>query len=170
MRFSVFEIHRVPVPAQAAASCGWPTIDFADCYHGHSLRTDASAIQMARAMFEQPPAWARALMATRNHAVRWLGLKTPLRVQDGEQDAGNVGIFPLLSQTPAEVVLGLDDRHLDFRIWVRVQNTGGGTEVWSSTLVRFNGWTGRAYLFLVMPFHKLLARRMLARALQMPAP
>jgi hypothetical protein len=72
----------------------------------------------------------------------------------------------VLSEIPGEVVLGLDDKHLDFRIWVCVRAVDGGTDIWSSTLVRLHGRPGRIYLFLIMPFHKLLSSYMLARALK----
>ena len=156
----------IPTPAQAEQSSGLPAVDFSDCYHGRTVRTGVTAMEAARAMFEQPPRWVNGLMATRDAVVRRLGLKT-------SQDATKVatgrhsGIFPVLTEMPNEVVLGLDDKHLDFRIWVSTQALeGGGTGIWVSTLVRQHGWMGRTYLFLIMPFHKLLSHVMLRRALK----
>jgi hypothetical protein len=105
-----------------------------------------------------------ALMATRNAIVRRFGLKTPDSASHGRP---RVGIFPLISEQPGQVVLGLDDKHLDFRIWVSVRSSASGSDIWMSTLVRFNGVSGRFYLFLVMPFHKLLSRYLLGRAIRL---
>ena len=154
----------IPTPPQAERSAGLPAIDFSDCYHGHTVRAGVTAMQAATAMFERPPAWVNALMATRDGVVRRLGLKTS-RDAVGDGKNPKAGIFPVLSEMPNEVVLGLDDKHLDFRIWVSAQAADGGTDIRMSTLVRLHGRPGRVYLFLIMPFHKLLSRLMLARAL-----
>lgn len=157
-------VRLIATPPQAAQSSGLPRIDFADCYHGHTARAGLTAMEVARAMFEKPPGWADALMAMRDGVVGRLGLKTSSSV--AAASASRAGIFPVLSERPDEVVLGLDDRHLDFRIWVSVQAGEGGSDVRLSTLIRLHGWPGRVYLAAVMPFHKLLSRHMLRRALK----
>ena len=156
-------VQLVATPLEAELSCGLAPIDFADCYQGRTTRQGITALQVAHAMFTQPPGWVNALMAARNAIVRRFGLKTP-----GHASASgpSVGIFPLISEEPGQVVLGLDDKHLDFRIWVSVRGSASGTDVWMSTLVRFNGVSGRFYLFLIMPFHRLLSRHMLGRAIR----
>ena len=155
----------IPTPPQAARSAGLPAIDFSDCYHGHTERAGVTAMEAARAMFERPPAWVNALMAARDAAVSRLGLKTS---QDATKAAKgrHSGIFPVLTEMPNEVVLGLDDKHLDFRIWVSVQAVDGGSDISTATLVRLHGWPGRIYLSLILPFHKLLSRHRLKRALR----
>ena len=155
----------IPTPSQAEQSSGLPRIDFADCYHGHTARAGITAMEVARAAFENPPAWISGLMAVRDGIVGRLGLKTARNAPEAAQGA-KAGIFPVISEMPNEVVLGLDDKHLDFRIWVSVQGMDGGTDVRMSTLVRLHGWPGRIYLASIMPFHKLLSRLMLARALK----
>lgn len=156
-------IRLVATPPQARQSSGLRPIDFDDCYHGFTPRKGLTAIEVARAALANPPAWAEGLMSARNAIVRVFGLKTPSSLADG---GPRVGIFPLLSESPTELVLGLDDKHLDFRIWVSLQETSEGTNVWMSTLIRQNGWSGRAYLFVIMPFHVLLSRMMLGRGLR----
>lgn len=155
----------IPTPSQAEQSCGLPRIDFADCYHGHTARAALTAMEVARAMFDKPPGWADALMAVRDGVVGRLGLKTARDATEAARGA-KAGIFPVMSEMPNEVVLGLDDRHLDFRIWVSVQGVDGGSDVRMSTLVRLHGWPGRVYLTTIMPFHKLLSRHLLRRALK----
>ncbi|MDO8065265.1 MULTISPECIES: DUF2867 domain-containing protein [unclassified Janthinobacterium] len=63
-----------------------------------------------------------------------------------------------------ELVVGGDDKHLDFRIWISIQPSLKGSEVTVSTLVKINNLFGRVYLFIIMPFHKLLTRSLLERA------
>jgi hypothetical protein len=61
------------------------------------------------------------------------------------------------------VVLGFDDRHLDFRIVIDVrQDRPSGQTLSVMTLVHRNNLFGRLYLATVMPFHRLIVRRMLS--------
>lgn len=154
----------IPTPPQAAHSSGLPAIDFDDCYHGHTARSGVTAMEAVKAMVERQPRWVSLLIATRDAVVGRMGLKTAAHA--APPGSPRAGFFPVLSEMPNEVVLGLDDKHLDFRIWVSVQGVDGGTDVWLSTLVRRHGWPGRVYLFIIMPFHKLLSRYLLARALK----
>ena len=156
-------VQLVATPLEAELNSGLAPIDFADCYHGQVARSGLTALQVAHVMFTQPPGWVNALMAVRNAIVRRFGVKTPAAMSHASP---KVGIFPLISERPDHVVLGLDDKHLDFRIWVSVRNNAQGSDIRMSTLVRFNGVWGRVYLFLIMPFHRLLSRFMLGRALR----
>ena len=63
----------------------------------------------------------------------------------------------MVRQSADEVVLGFDDKHLDFRIVVAV--AGGFATV--TTIVRCHNAWGRAYLTAIMPFHRVIAARMI---------
>ena len=122
-----------------------PGHQFADAYkvpapHG------IDAVAGTRMAFARGPLWIRGLMTLRNGLGRLVGLK-PARASG----------FPIILETPSEVVLGFDDRHLDFRIVVAV--AGGFATV--TTLVRWHNAWGRAYLAAIMPFHRVIAARMI---------
>ena len=120
--------------------------DFLDCY---SVASTLSPREAATRGLTLPP-WARGLLAVRNALVRPFGLKT------GEPDRP---IFPTCHESETELILGTDDRHLDFRIGL-IRQDG---RIYMSTWVRpHNAW-GRAYLALVMPFHILISRGAVAR-------
>lgn len=91
------------------------------------------------------PRWAGALLWLRNAIVRPFGLKTGTAKEP---------LFPTCHDTETELVLGLDDRHLDFRIGL-IRDQG---RIYMSTWVRPHNLWGRAYLRLVMPFHILISR------------
>lgn len=122
-----------------------PGHQFADAYKVVAPR-GMDAIEATRLAFAHGPAWIRGLMNLRNRLGRLVGLKPAL-----------ASGFPVVSQTPREVVLGFDDRHLDFRIVVAVVR--GYATV--TTLVRWHNAWGRAYLALIMPFHRVIAARMI---------
>lgn len=137
---------------------------FADRY---VLTTDGlalTAIGAAERVLGRTPRWVGWLMLLRNLAVRPFGLKTG--VERDVLPEGRVGIFPLISQAPGRIVLGLDDRHLDFRLLVEVNDLGAGRqEVAASTIVKTHNLLGRTYLAVVKPFHRIIVPAMLAQVL-----
>lgn len=120
--------------------------DFLDCYSVPSTLTPRQAAERGLAL----PGWADALLRLRNTLVRPFGLKT------GEPDKP---IFPTCLETDDELVLGTDDKHLNFRIGV-IRNGG---RIYMSTWVHPHNLWGRGYLAAVMPFHILISRGAVAR-------
>lgn len=107
------------------------------------------------------PRWIDALLRLRNILVTPLGLKTS--GEGAPAPGGMIGLFPVLSETPEQLVAGFDDHHLDFRIVVDVSGNAASRQVTSTTLVRTHNLLGRTYLALIMPFHKLVVRNMMGR-------
>ncbi|MCA1473014.1 hypothetical protein ABIA06_004624 [Bradyrhizobium yuanmingense] len=110
------------------------------------------------------PRWIDALLRLRNILVRPFGLKTS--GEGAPAPYGLIGLFPVLSETPEQLVAGFDDSHLDFRIVVDVSGNAARRHVTSTTLVRTHNLLGRTYLALIMPFHKLVVRNMMGRIVE----
>jgi len=121
-----------------------PGYQFADAYKVPVVHR-VTAMEATRMVFGHGPRWVRALMGLRNRLGRLVGLK-----------AGPASGFPVVRETPDQVVLGFDDRHLDFRIVVEV----GGGFITVTTVVRWHNVWGRAYLMAILPFHRVIAPRM----------
>jgi len=103
-------------------------------------------------------------MDLRNRIVGLFDLKAGVR-PPSSAGHDNIGIFPVLSESPGEILMGLDDRHLDFRLAVTVQaDAGGAQQVTVTTVVQTHNRLGRIYLTVIMPFHRLIARSMLNQA------
>ena len=99
-------------------------------------------------------------MRLRNRMVSLVGLKSAAP-RPGR--FGLVGAFPVLSKTDDEVVLGFDDKHLDFRIIVDVRAGSAVNQIVGvTTLVRRHNVLGRVYLAAIMPFHKVIVPTLLA--------
>lgn len=124
--------------------------DFIDCYTKPCLRPLQAAADRAFSF----PAWVAGLMRVRNLLVSPFGLKT--EVTQGDQ----IGIFPVVERSADEMILGIDDSHLDFRISILTQNG----QIYFSTWVRTKNRFGRIYLAGIMPFHKLIVRGAVKRA------
>ncbi|WP_224697678.1 DUF2867 domain-containing protein [Mesorhizobium sp. CO1-1-8] len=135
--------------------------------HRYVLVTEGlslTALSAAERALGRTPPWIGRLMALRNLVVRPFRLKTGL--EPAVLPHGRIGIFPLISQISGKVVLGMDDRHLDFRVVVDVRDLGmGRQEVAASTIVKTHNWLGRTYLAIIMPFHRIIVPVMLAQIL-----
>ncbi|MCY0148879.1 DUF2867 domain-containing protein [Hoeflea sp. G2-23] len=139
-----------------------PDADWADCFEMLSARPGLSAEAVARQAFERMPKWVGVLMVLRNLVVRPFGLKG--NPAGAATTVARVGFFPVISKNDAEMVLGFDDRHLDFRIVVLTEPSGDGeTRIRMMTLIRRHNFLGRAYLSVIMPFHKLIVASSLSR-------
>ena len=152
-------------PLDALAARALPQVDYVDVYRG-PVPPAAGLESVARQVLGGP---ASRLMRLRDTVVRPFGLKTwpggkghPLRFVPGER----IGLFTLFERTAEALLLGADDRHLDFRLCLSVPGNGEAT---LTTVVHFhNGW-GRAYFFFIRPFHGLVVKRLLRRAAQASA-
>jgi hypothetical protein len=132
---------------------------FVDAYRVAVEATALDARKAAEKMFARGPRWIEALINLRNMVVAPFGLKTS---GEGEPASGGmIGIFPVVSETPERLVAGFNDHHLDFRVVVDVATAEAGQQVTTTTLVLTHNPFGRAYLALIMPFHRLIARVML---------
>jgi hypothetical protein len=118
-------------------------------------------------VFGHAPPWIRGLLGLRNLMTRPFGLK-PGRDR-AAPDAPQIGIFPVIRQSPGEVIMGLNDRHLDFRVSVEIRNLDAGRQDISvSTAVKTHNLFGRGYLAIVKPFHRLIVQTMLRQAASDP--
>jgi hypothetical protein len=144
-----------------------PGADFADAF---SLVVDdpaLDAVTAAHLAIDRPPGWISGLMSLRDLLVRPFGLVT--RHDETLQRRERIGAFPVLSQTTERVVMGLDDRHLDFRLSVDVTALDGRRrEVVATTLVKTHNLLGRTYLAIILPFHRRIVPEMMAQVAQRP--
>ena len=149
----------VPIPARTPVSKVFPRVDHADACR---MPAAGSAPDLARRMLTVRSRLGGGLLRIRDLLVSPFGIR-PAHGRRGEvriEPGASAGPFHVLEVTEEEVLFGEDDRHLDYRVSLLAQ----GGQATLSTVVRFHGLTGRAYFFLVRPFHRILARRLLAAA------
>ena len=143
-----------------------PGADWVDRYEVIVPGVGLTAEEAARHLFGRMPAWAKQLLALRNIIVAPLGLKEASEeaVAGSSPGSPRIGIFPVVSNAVNEIVLGFDDRHLDFRVVVDTfALKEGTTRVGVQTVIRRHNFSGRAYLALILPFHKVIVRSSLRR-------
>ncbi|MDE1148099.1 MAG: DUF2867 domain-containing protein [Azospirillaceae bacterium] len=156
-------IQEVTPPADVWALL--PGAQFADTFRltlpATSPVAELDALDTARRMMATTPPWVARLTALRNTLVRPFGLKAP--ETGGTQGQVRIGIFPLISHTADRVIMGMPDKHLDFRAVIDVATTPEGRQVSTTTVVRTHNLLGRTYLATILPFHRLVVRAMLGQ-------
>lgn len=164
------KIERIQLPPGSALSK--LSYDYADSYRGFFKK---GAIQLdplsaGKIFFSASPQWVETLFTLRNRVVAKLGLKTgeagktreqllmAFRGQPGER----MGLFEVFDRTESELILGEDDRHLNFRVSLYIDSPDQTTQSLTiSTIVVFNNWIGKLYFLPVKTFHKLIVPAML---------
>lgn len=144
------DVREVPLPAESALHKRMEAGDFIDCYAVES----ALPLEEAAYRATEFPGWAKGLLALRNAIVAPLGLRTG-PTGDGEA----IGPFPLQSRSETEMILGFNDKHLDFRISL----LRAGPDLHMATWVHPHNAFGRVYLQVVLPFHRAICRHATAR-------
>jgi Protein of unknown function (DUF2867) len=168
-------IEKVALPAGslvASLALGGGFTDHADAFRAAADPVRFPDVDaFARAFLEgKPPAWIDAAMRARDAIVGTLfGLKTSA-ADDAQASRALVpgtrhGIFRLFERTATEILLGEDDRHLDFRVSVLHERVGDEAFVTVSTIVRFNNAWGRAYFLPVRPVHGRVVPAMMRRVI-----
>ncbi len=132
---------------------------------------------VAKAFFTSEPKWIKKLMAVRNNIVSIFGLKTSGRAIARHKQferfkcapGERIGLFKVFGKTENEVVIGQDDKHLNFRVSLLLTQNGSDFQKKNliiSTTVEFNNWLGRLYFLLLKPFHKIIVQAMLKRIIK----
>lgn len=106
-------------------------------------------------------AWAVSLMKLRDKIAKRFGLKTS---ETSSKESCNYeigsqhGIFKIFDKTDNEIILGENDKHLNFKVSLLLepQQDSYDKTVSITTVVQFNNLFGKLYFFPVKPFHKLI--------------
>lgn len=158
----------VALPTESAVSDVFTSVNLADAF---AIRLPPGASNdpdvLARFIFSHQPAWVGTLMSVRDTIVASFGLKTAkhLALLANDPRANRVGIFRVYSTDATEIVLGEDDKHLDFRLSLRCADSPeSGRHLTLSTVVHCHNLLGRAYLFIIAPFHRAVVSASLRRA------
>lgn len=142
--------HRVAPPTDGLLADALPVVDWS---HAVAVRCAPTAPRepqvWADAIFGRPPLWVGAAMLLREALVGVVGI---------ERAHGNA--FTPLATTDTEVLLGIDQSHLDFRASVRRTDDG----VVLTTVVHLHNRRGRIYSVLVHAIHPSVVRASLGRA------
>jgi hypothetical protein len=162
-------INKATLPAQCGIANLYQSPHLADAFEAR-LPVDASSDPetLARFIFSNQPSWVGKLMKVRDFIVAGFGLKTAaqLAAPASGANAKRIGIFRIYGASETEIILGEDDRHLDFRISI-LCSSGPAPEsrlLTVATVVHCHNLLGRAYIVAIAPFHRAVVKACLRRA------
>jgi hypothetical protein len=165
----MIKAHAVPAPSDSVLAPLYVGADLLDAFAIHLPAGASDDLEvLARALFERQAWWIRALTWVRDAVMATVGVKSSRAIGAAASARGPViGYFPLLSKSAGELVVGEDDRHLDFRV-ANLLRTGaaGGRELVVVTVVHCHNRLGRTYLAVIAPFHRAILRANLERAVR----
>jgi hypothetical protein len=159
----------VALPADSAVAPLYKGADLADAFAVTLGKAHVGDIHaLAQSILGDPAPWVRMLVTLRDAAVAGFGVRTSgeMRRAAAKDRGGHIDFFPIHRQSERELVVGEDDRHLDFRasILLRPVVDGGNDELVVTTVVHCHNRLGRTYLALIAPFHRLIVKTSLRRA------
>ena len=155
MKKVIEEFYTLPEKNQKILS----QIDFSDTFS--TTNQCHSIVGIGKLIFETYPKWIEVLMNLRNRIMAVFGLKTEMPADYHEDDY--IGFFKIFSQNKQELVLGMDDKHLNFRVCI-INTHQVNYNIKVVTLVAYNNAFGRFYMFVIKPFHRLVVKRMVLQA------
>ena len=163
-------VEPVAIPSQSAVATAFKSVNLADAF-SIRLPSDASIDPdvLARFIFSVQPSWIGALTNVRDAIVTGFGLKTAkhLATLSSDTAAPRISIFRVFGTSENEVVLGENDKHLDFRVSILCtpgSPPSAGSQLTLSTVVHCHNRLGRAYLSVIAPFHRQVVKASLRRA------
>ncbi len=157
------KVKKENTPKTNSIKYAFKTLDFADTFsttnHKNSLET------ITHLIFGTMPKWISRLMYLRNVLVKLFGLKTEMAKEfNSNFKPGDViGFFKIFSVTNNEVMLGANDKHLDFRVSI-YNSKEPQYNIKVTTLVQYNNLFGKIYMTLIKPFHVLVVKCMVKQA------
>ncbi len=144
--------------------------DFNDSYSVTTVKNELDHLHIYMLMVNNTPVWINSLLFIRNKIVKLLGLKDVGQL--GKVDYINhlgadkltiakLDIFTIESFDENEMILILNDRHLNIKMSILKRKHTDETEVIVSTIVNFNNKLGNVYMFIISPFHRLVMMRLI---------
>lgn len=160
----------VPLPAQSSVATVYESTNLADAFAVRlPIGTSGDPDVLWRFAMSQQPSWIGWLTNVRDAIVACFGLKTAkhLATLSNEAKADRIAFFKVYGRSESEIILGEDDKHLDFRLSVLrspdLSPTLGG-QLTVSTVVHCHNLLGRAYILVIAPLHRLVVKASLRRA------
>ena len=155
----VFKLKTYPENTQVYADMD--RVDYFDSYM-IVKNTPDSVSEITRKVLKSP-AWVEMLTTLRDFLVKPFGLKTGDEIRaEGDADY-EFDFAPVLYRSEQEIVMGMNDKHLYFRMSVLKVAQHENSQLFLTTVVRFNNVGGRIYFGLIRLFHGLIVTTMLKR-------
>lgn len=165
-------VYRVALPENSLLRTGIQP-DYSDSYQAvvQPASQSLTPADLGKAFFAASPPWVDYLFSLRNKLVGLFGLKVP-DTQNRQQQIARftatpgekAGLFRVFSGQVNELILGENDKHLDFRVSLLLEDRADQPfekVLTVTTTVYVHNRMGRLYFIPVKPFHRLIVPVML---------
>jgi Protein of unknown function (DUF2867) len=122
-------VREVPPPAESGVASWFRAADLVDAF---AVPIDAADVtkgvdSLARSALGDPAPWIRLLLGLRDALVAGFGVKTSQEVRRAAiaDKADRIDFFRIRARSDRELILGEDDRHLDFRLSLLLRRQAG---------------------------------------------
>jgi hypothetical protein len=145
--------------------------DFRDAYRAPLSRSGVGVVEVFFGIFAHRPGWMNRMLIARNTVAALAGLEVPttaeilnMEKRDRYFVGEKIGPWPIFFLDADELVVGRDNKHMDFRLSIMTVRDDRPRVV-VSTLCMIHNKFGQYYLASITPFHKFGVRTLMARAL-----
>ncbi|MCD8185104.1 MAG: DUF2867 domain-containing protein [Rikenellaceae bacterium] len=134
-------------------------------------KKDFTADDIQSSFWYEIPGWVQWLMKIRKILVKPLGLRgqfltSPEAFSRGIRSGSGDGIMSVPMKNRQETVVKLSDKHLHSYMSVYIRRKEDSTTVILNSAVQFHNRLGQLYFIAIKPFHKLVVKSMLRRAIR----
>jgi hypothetical protein len=162
-------VRRIAFPPESRLRPSLDQAFYSDAFETDLRDPSLTASEIARRAFAATPAWLDGLVQLRDRMVSLFGLKPVGRLKSpvgdrpsSEPAIGDAfSIFRVISVDSDELVLGIDDTHLDVRLSFLKRLHGQHAHYVVGSWVKTHNALGRAYMLPVAPVHRLIVRLMM---------
>jgi hypothetical protein len=161
------------IPSASSLDCALlKSAYYRDSYRGPLSNAHADIADVFIGIFGHHPWWMKTAIVFRNAIVSLFGLETSAAseifrcpIDKRHYAVGEkIGPWSIYHLTQDELIVGRDNRHLDFRLSLLKANDAHEASVAVSTVCKTHNFFGKAYLFFVVPFHKWGVKKIMRTA------
>lgn len=171
------KIIKTTIPKNSLVENAFRLVDYKDSYTcNFQCARQIEVDDLIYAFCNSPSKLIRSLFIVRNHIVRLFKITYATNFKIEKQvnviEAGSEnskGLFNVLDRTDNEILMGEDDKHLNYRISFFLNRDDNKVKNYSliiSTIVLINNRLGKIYFFLVKPFHKWIVPDIMKRMMK----
>jgi Protein of unknown function (DUF2867) len=147
--------------------------DYSDSFEGIlTSKNQIHSIDLGKSFFSSAPKWVDYLFELRNKIVSLIGLKTSVKSKNRQEQLSEfnclpgerLGLFKVFERNTDEVILGEDDKHLNFRISLFLESNSlrpNEYKITITTTVLLHNKFGKLYFAIIRPFHQMIVPEML---------
>ena len=163
-------VTEIDLPSDSILHTTLVSADFHDAYKAPLSNGRLTPTEIFLLTVHATPPWVNHLMSIRNLVVRQIGLKdvgtiggAANKPADTYQIGDRLGIFTIFGKAENELVLGINDRHLDVRVSVLKSLGDRPMSYVVSTVVKVHNWLGHIYMAPVGRIHPLVVKAVMRR-------